>query len=155
MLQLNPIKNGRKTNFIPTVVSCLYSRLLRFVAWVVISTDRKQLAVLPLAQAASFRIAPVGAFEGRETWFSNVAIWKKTQTRTDSWKDQRLFLSSVSIYRLVTPQVKIEQHAFCVRLPWPHDTFLYKANTFYNCMLYIIYHMNEKIYIVADKQCFI
>lgn len=103
MLQLKPIKNVKKTHFFTTVVSFLYSRSLRLVAWVVISTDRKQLAVLPLAQAASFHIAPVGAFEGREMRFSNVTIWKKTQTRTNSSKDQRLFFKALSVFIGLSP----------------------------------------------------
>lgn len=63
-----------------------YSRLFHAVAWIVIRADRKQLAGLPLAHSASFRITPAGAMKHKETWaaswFSNVPIWKRTSHAT-------------------------------------------------------------------------
>lgn len=136
MLQMNLIKNWRKTNLALAVFLVLM--LVVPCGLGGHQSDRKQLAELPLAQAASFRIAPVGAFDGREMWFSYVTIWKNTQTHTDSLKDQSIFLK-LCIYRLVTTRVKIEQSMIFVFDSHDHMILLFTEQTIFVtawCILY-------------------
>ncbi len=98
---LDPPKE--KSSLLHNNTATSYSCLFHAVAWMVIREDRKQLAGLPLAHSASFRITPAGAMKHKETWaaswFSNVPIWKKTSHATLRIKEPYESDSIYSVYK--------------------------------------------------------